>query len=303
MGLLTAPQIAAMPGARIAHKYELLCKYYSSWSSYTTNVLHDDTASPPVRGVLSHGSISNSVGNISPKCFGDIETMRCEITVSNSGDRIYREGTYSADGIFYTTAGVTHRMVYPSEARLKHSVYMMVAGSWSELPCSPWIGRVQDVIYSDDRKEATIIADALAAVELREPWNIDHAYDSLVSDAYVPSGFKLSNVTTGITAGGDLWLQATSSEVCTVDGSGYSAGVATFHYFYEAGDNEPSADVTSTGSLHRFEDTSAPGGWGAGKPCGIGLRLIRASDSKEILFYVPEIPLVWQNQSAVARPW
>ena len=296
MGLLTAPQIAAIPSGRIAQKLDIICPRNQYWSASVTNTIHDETAGDPIC-VTRWGKRTNSVGNISPKSFGDISTMRCEITIDNTDGKAYCEAIDS-DGIFYATGTpdppATPFMAMPSMCRLQHSTYVWSAGAWSELPGSPWVGKIDDVVYSDDSGEATIIADGFAATQLREPWNVEHSYDTAVDTSYVPSGFGISSVTSGHTSGGNLWVQATSDPSC-------SACIGQFYYPGAVSTtNTPSPATSYPNTLHRFEDTSAPAYWSM---CGIRLILTRASDSAVLVFRYPDVPYVAVHQSTSARPW
>ncbi len=203
MGDLTAAQIAAIPAGRIGQKLEVLApRVYGNWTIYTANVAHDDTASPPVRGVTSWGSRGNSVTNVSPKSPGEVMHGRCEFTIDNS-DGIANINTVRADGIFYSTTILSVPfMAEPAACRVRHSFYVYAAGAWSELPGSPWIGQMQEPRYDDASGEATLVAEGLAAILLREPWHVDHGYDTAVDTSYVSSGFGISSVTSGLTYGG-----------------------------------------------------------------------------------------------------
>ena len=299
MGDLTAAQIAAIPTGKIGHKLEVFTTIAgTSWNLYhDENVVHDDTASPPVRAVTCWGSRANSVTNISPKQPGSIEITRQEITINNTNGKAHI-GTVDSDGYFYFDYGAYEAMSAPSISRLKHSYYVWTGLAWSELPGSPWMGQIHEVHYDDIRGEATIIAQGLAAHILQEPWHVDHSVDSLVYNSHTPSAFSISDVTTGLTAGGNLWLQATSSVACAG-----AAPVARFRYGRTPPQvNTPAAAGSSTSTLHRFEDTAAPSPWGMPN-CYISLTLTRTSDSRALTFHYPEIPLVNLHQSTVARPW
>jgi hypothetical protein len=296
MGLLTAAQIAALPGGKIAHKVEILCpRSPSTFTPVTTHVIHDETAGAPVC-VTSFGRRVNSAGNISPKSYGDINSMRCEFTIDNTDGKALRE-ELDTGGIFYSTTGVgMSYMEWPRHCFIKHSRYVLDGSSWSELPGSPWTGQIIDVIYDDKEKSATIQAEAHVSTLMREPWTIDHSHDTLVTSSYTPGGLTISDISTGVEAGGDVWVQFDVSESVSYDITfsyrGVWPGVAIF--------NDTGSGVTTVES----EDTAPPTTPQSWTSVSFHAVLTQTESPNRVqLFMTQTIPYVEFDQTPEARPW
>lgn len=298
MGLLTAAQLTALEaGAKIAHKVEVICpRSPVGYEYWTTNLIHDETSGTGVRCVESLGARANSVGNISPKSYGSVETTRCEFVIDNSDGKAHRESVDS-DGMFYSTNYISSGyMEDPRSCHIKHYRYVKVAGAWSELPGSPWVGKIQEVVYDEYGETATIIAEAYASTILREPWSVDHSHTTQVAASYTPSGIYIGNISSGVDSSGDVWVQLDASESVS-----YSLTFEfTTVYSPTATTRTRTGSATSSPFTIQYEDTSPPTDW---RVCIFRLVLTATVGGRVQYWQSPTIPVVNWDDSATARPW
>jgi len=178
-GLLTAAQLSAIRegNIKVRQKWSMIVPTDFGITTWTTFLFHDDT-DPTKQRVIDAGSRQTSAYNISLKVPGTLRFPKYEIEVDNS------------DGYFslYDISGVTqcfdrNYMIYPKKSFLKHEIFLFDPdGTESELPCSPWIGRVIDVIFTDQSraekdivlKIARIVCDQRHAVYYRRRFNENH---------------------------------------------------------------------------------------------------------------------------------
>lgn len=306
MGLLSSAQLAALDsGAKIAHKVEIInvgWQYVAPGYEFTTShTIHDETAGTPIC-VESFGSRANSVGNISPKSFGDVNSMRCEFVIDNSDGKALREAI-DEDGMFHARDITDNSyMSRPYVCRVKHSKYAWVAGDWSELPGSPWTGQIVDVIYDDDNETATIQAEAYVANVLREPWDVAHSHTTIVSMPYTPNGLYIGSISSGVTSGGNTWAQFNASEAVSADGAtGYQL-YFTYRGVQVTANTYTLFEGNSTTSPFTIqeEDTSPPAEW---RWCMFSVVLTADDDDRIQTFRSPLIPMINSGDDPTARPW
>ncbi|RKZ11817.1 hypothetical protein DRQ53_15560 [bacterium] len=162
MGLLTAPQIAAIGNAPVYRQVWIIHVPRSSGSSTTDNVtIHDDDGGPDT--VLDPNQYDVEGYNQSLAVPGNLTSGMYRFTVRNS-DGKFNASVGSAGQYFYNTTGTYAAM--PSECKLSHYSYVRVAGSWSELTMSAHESVIQSVEYDDNKKTAVIEVKAASALAL-----------------------------------------------------------------------------------------------------------------------------------------
>jgi len=221
VGLLASTtQDAIAAGNKIRQRWTILVPVVAGSSTFTENVIHDDDGDQ--RTVIDAGRRRNTAYNVSIVVPGEMSASSYEFVVDNSSGRFYSD---VVDGYFYSNWGGLMYKADPRECRVKHEVFVDVGGSWVELPCSPWIGQITDVIYEDTYSadgtpqpvSATIISEGLLGTILRQPWTSDHTHEDNALASYTPSGMVVSSLDRGWYMSGYtyyVWAQCITTVAC-----------------------------------------------------------------------------------------
>lgn len=302
MGLLTAAQLAAIPGSRVRQTWSIIrptsagATPSSAVVMGTTDTLKTGDTKPRV---IDCGRRTNSAGNVSPKVFGDISSQDYSIVLSNDSGYFYRA---TSGGAWWVSGSYTAQ---PRECWLKHEVEVWDGDSWEHLPCSPWTGKILDVTYDDvisavDGSSvgatATISAVGYLSALLKQPWSAEaHTQITQGIDDYDTPTLLVSDITRGWRVDGftnHIWLQLTTSAACSCRLTVRRQTAATTWY-----------DTTSSGTLHQFDvDT----GLGAGQPvysCALTVHITVTSGGAVYTYGYPLIPLIYSSEAASVRPW
>jgi len=185
MGLLTAGQLAAIEGgARVRQVWKIITpdqadKDSATWTTYT---IHDDAGSE--KCVTDAGKRKVTGYNISMAVPGELRVGDYSITVSNPDGLFYVD---QYPGYFWGTDGISSSYYAdPQECLLRHEVYVMVDGAWSEITAVRYIGRIVDITYDDGGNHdgaqpgtATISSENNLVTELlRYEWTEDDGDDT-----------------------------------------------------------------------------------------------------------------------------
>ena len=289
MGLLTAGQLAAIPGGKFRQKWTII--HADGLISF---VLHDDDGGPQT--VIDPGSRTASAYNVSLQSPGDLAAQTYQFTASNASGQLYHTGTGS---YFYDVSKTA--WVPPTTAVVKHQVYVWASGAWSELPCSPWVGRIAHIEYDDvlgpdgtwGPGTATVTCEGYLGELVRKPWTNEHGEHVENATAITPSGFLVYSFSSGWDMVGSdyrLWVQyrttvTSSSSVKFYANSGiWSTGIAS----------------TSSVTLHQMSIIlTAPNFWTSATANGT----IASGGYLPVAVNYPDIPKINRSDGQTARPW
>ncbi|MCE5190241.1 MAG: hypothetical protein LLG08_00420 [Actinomycetia bacterium] len=187
---LTADQIAALRARRrVRQQWSLYVPESIAHAAYEEVVFHDPETDHALNCVVKSGKRTYVAVNFSPLDTRKLQTARHAFQVSN------------ADGSWYpfsTTSRFTHSttayQAAPQECRVRHRVYVLgLAGSWLELTCIAYVGRIASAVNGDSVKAdgtpigniVTIETEAMGAAEvLSLRMTKDHAYDTDVGSQW-----------------------------------------------------------------------------------------------------------------------
>lgn len=164
MGRLSAGEIAAIAAGAPTRQVWQIVVPTASGAGITggeVHTVHDDASGPHL--VTSSGDYTVSGYNVSMASRGRM----------SSGMYIFRVD--NADGLFYPAtssnywynSGDTYQ-AQPVECYVKHYLYVLVDGAWSEL--IEYIGRIRQIDYDDAENTATIEGYTEAVEFLSNPW-------------------------------------------------------------------------------------------------------------------------------------
>lgn len=292
MGLLTAAQIAAIPGNRVRQMWRVRVPEAHGDDPTLINIIgvSDPTKTDGTETrIVDAGVRSNDAGNLSPQTFGNMAAGEYSIVVSNADGYMY-QGALGAFGDGGSFAPL------PTECHLEHWCQVWTPAGWTHLPCSPWTGKIIDVIYQDTRDHgavATIITVGLLSKILKRRWTPGvHSTEETVCD-YAVDGPIVTAASSGwYSSGGHyhLWLQFTTS---------------LSYYSYVSYDPTKQTTIYSDdmgpATLHRFDLDL---GTSINSIGGNILTRLRATVGGDVLT-VDSPPLRWISsyQASAARPW
>lgn len=283
-GLLTAAQSSAIPNGRFRHKWSIVRP------DATSRTIHDDDGGPS--RVTHRGQRSGTLYNVSMQEPGDLSAQEYQITARNIDGILYSSGasSYFFDGVSIYYA--------PTECFLKHEVWIWSAGAWSELPCSPWVGKIKEVSHDDVLNggswapgSSTIKAEGVIGQQVRQVWTPDHGYDVENATPITPSGFLVHSITTGWDYSAPdyrIWVQFSTTASCSSTATFRPSGLA-----WSVGTGS-----TSSTTLHQISINAASGNWGQ------YLIFLKVNNGTlSIAKGEPDVPIVRRSNAQTARPW
>lgn len=290
MGLLTTQQIEDIKTRPIRQNLYLIV-VPDSWEydgiGDTTLIAGDDY-------VLDWGRRSSTMYNTSLQAPGELSIQTWSVEIANN---------YVTTSIFSGIDNIVGRGVV-------HRVYSILpSGGQSALPCSEWVGRIVDVVFSDvigpggDVSESTytLTMEGVLAKDLRSLWDKDHGDDVTKPNTVTPSGIVIGSVSSGWDmSGGNVrfWAQFSTSTACTSSCRfkipGPTAALTT--------------QTTASGTLHQVSWTSSYPSWTGGLGglfggSGVHIRATLNTGTIQRVVQPPDIPIITATQASVARPW
>lgn len=153
-----------MAGAPARQRFALYLPGSAGGEPTNLVLLHDDSTST-VR-VTNPGRRSSEAYNVSMRDPGRLSLGQYVIECDNTDGRLSQ---YAADTI-WDDGGY---LADPKECLLKHQLYVLVAGAWSEITGIAYTGRIVDVLHDVAAQTCQIITAGLVNSYLEAPWTID----------------------------------------------------------------------------------------------------------------------------------
>ena len=168
MSLLTTEQKAAIAaGAAIRQVFKLYGPTTDGGSPTVANLLHDDATS--TLRVTNAGRRTVEAYNVSMAEPGRLGIASYTIECQNADGMM---SPYATSTVWsFDIGGGYVRFADPKECLLKHQVYVLVAGAWSEITGVAYICRIVDARYNVVAKTCEITSDAMVKVQLEQSWN------------------------------------------------------------------------------------------------------------------------------------
>ena len=163
MSLLTTDQKTAIAaGAAIRQVFKLYLPHASGEAATHEVLLHDDAAG--LLRVTNAGRRTVEAYNVSMAEPGRLGIASYTIECDNS------------DGLLSPYAAVTvwddsGYLADPKECLLKHQVYVLVAGAWSEITGVAYTGKVGEPRYDVVAKTCEITSEAMVKSQLEQAWS------------------------------------------------------------------------------------------------------------------------------------
>ena len=162
MGLLTAAQKLAIPGARTRQRWRIGVPISAGSGSYDWKALGDTDSGEYNKRVVDAGSRDVSAYNISFAEPGKMRVASYTFVCSNDDERLSPSGfnnIWSNDSPPYTAA--------PIECLVEHLFYLWVAGAWGELTMLSYKGKIQNIEY-DEIADQGGIRGAIATIDTEQ---------------------------------------------------------------------------------------------------------------------------------------
>ena len=158
--LTTAQKTAIASGAPFRQTFEIGTPRASGSSTFDYATVHD-CASGPIC-VTNAGRRTVEAYNVSFAEPGRLSSGLYVFQASNADGKWY---TQTTSNHWYNSTGTYQAL--PKECLVRHKVYVLDSGSWSELSCLAYVGRVIDCEYDDTADMAEISSEAVVLSALR----------------------------------------------------------------------------------------------------------------------------------------
>lgn len=177
--LLTSDQIAAIAaGARIRQVWYAHVPHDAAHSYYEDGHRFHDSALVPTstgQNVIRAGKRTYTAVNASPMDDRKLQRARHAFTVRNDDGKWYS----GSIGSWWTSIASPCYQASPSECRIRHRVYVLVAGAWSEITALDYMGQVVACDFEDVVSANGVVSGSTATIqtEAMGAWDIlSHVY-------------------------------------------------------------------------------------------------------------------------------